>query len=289
MTHEKARDFFSAYHEGTLEAGLRLSLDQKFSSDAELRSEYDRFTAALDQLSLLRDVPIDIPFDLNDRIGARLDKQLWEQKQSAPKAWFVRFRLAAFSGVAALLLIGAAFSIKNHNADGPMTGGIVDVPQSGGAGEQLSVAVKQSGLTVEFAPQAKKTVVFRMEPDTKPFAQATTDRSAPLRRALTNPNPETDLVSVEVLDAPKVGHAIIAVPGTRSEKAKAGSGTLEEFAKVLAARYRVPVWLNDVKDPLVQVSWDLEATDARHCAEAALKGQYSVDTREGGLVTISRG
>ncbi|MHB8636502.1 MAG: anti-sigma factor [Fimbriimonadaceae bacterium] len=292
MTDEKARDFFSAYSEGNLDPGLLVSFEQKLSADAGLRAEYDRFAATLAQVSALRDVPIEIPSDLNDRIGARLDRQLWEQKQIAPKAWIVRLRLVTFAGVATLLLVGAAISIKNRNSgsDAFYGAGIAGgYPQTGTGGDQLALVVKQDGLTVEYAPSAQKTVVFRAEPDTKPFAEVTVGKSAPMTRALENKNAETDLVSIEVLDAPKVERLVVAIPGTHSERVKAGSGTLEEFARVLAAKYRVPVVLSGIKDPLSQVTWDLGATDARQAAEAALKGQFSVDTREGNLVTISRG
>lgn len=285
MTHDKARDFFSAYHEGSLEAGLRISFEQKLSAEADLRAEYDRFVATLEQLSSLREVQVEVPHDLNERIAARLDKHLWEQKQAAPKPWMARFRLIAFSGAAVVLLAGAAISLRNRG-NGPIPANVLPI---GSASEQLSIGVKQDGLTVEFAPQTKQTVAFRMEPDTKPFAEVTVDRTTPLKRQLLNRNPETDLVSIQVLDAPKDDHLVVAIPGERPGKAAAGSGTLEEFAKVLATRYRVPVVLSDVKDPLMQVTWDLDAGDARHAAEAALKGQQlSVDSRDGGMVTISR-
>ena len=285
MTHEKAREFFSAYLEGNLEPGLRLGFEQSLSTDAALRAEYDRFAAALNQLASMREASIEIPYDLDERIGARLDRHLWEQKQVAPKAWYGRLRIVAFAGLATVLLVGAAISIKNRDVSGPSVAGVIPLsPQS----EQLSVGVKQDQLTVEFAPQSRKTVVFRTEPDTKPFAEVTVEKTTSMRRQLVNNNPETDLVSIQVLDAPKVEAVLVAIPGVRSEKAKAGSGTLEEFAKALAAKYRVPVVLNGLKDPLAQVTWDLDAPDARRAAEAALKGSYSVDTREGNLVTISR-
>jgi hypothetical protein len=292
MTHEKARDFFSSYHEGNLEPGLRLSFEQKLSTDGVLRDEYDRFAATLEQLGSMREAEIDIPLDLNERIGARLDRHLWEQKQVAPKAWIARLRLVAFGGVAAVLLIGAAISIKNRDAsadDRPIVAGPWSYSPNGAGSEQLSVVVTKDQLMVVFAPQSRKTVVFRMEPSTKPFAEVTVDKTAQMKRALENANPETDLVSIEVMDAPRVEPVLVAIPGARFENVKPGSGTLEEFAKALAAKYRVPVVLNGLKDPLAPVTWDLDAADARRAADAALKGQYSVDTREGNLVTISRG
>src|SRR5579862_7354737 len=138
MTHEKARDFFSAYHEGNLEPGILVSFEQKLNGDAALRAEYDRFATTLDQLSALRDTQIEPPVDLNERIAARLDRHVWEQKQVAPKAWFVRLRLVAFSGVAAVLLVGAAISIKNRDNSSGSGAGVFNTPQSPG-GDQLSI------------------------------------------------------------------------------------------------------------------------------------------------------
>ncbi|HLK14571.1 MAG TPA: hypothetical protein VKT78_07175 [Fimbriimonadaceae bacterium] len=290
MTTEKARDFFSAYHEGSLDTGLRLSFEQKLNADAELRAEYDRFAATLDQLSKLRETPIEIPFDLNERIGARLDRHLWEQKQVAPKAWFMRLRLVTFAGLATVLLVGAVISIKNHRGttDGPIPAGPFGTT-TGSNGDQLTISMKQDQPVVYFSPQAKKTVVFRIEPGMTPFAETTVDKNLKLERTLENKNPETDLLNIQVLDAPKTDQAIIAIPGTHPENVATGTGTLEEFAKALAGKYRVPVWLNGIKDPLVQVNWDFKETDARRAADAALKGQFTVDLREGNLITISGG
>ncbi len=283
MTHEKAREFFSAYLEETLEPALRLSLEQKLASDKGLKDEYTHFEATVSKLGEMRSEVIETPFDLNERISARLDRTLWEQKRSAPAGVFLRLRTLAFGGLAVVALIGAVASLR-HFSHGPLEAGVISGPSS----EQLLVTVKHDAVTVDYAPVGKSTVVFRAEPGEKPFAEITADRTSPLSRPIENSNPGTELISIQVTDAPAVEHVVLAIPGTRVEKTTSGSGTLEEFAKALAGRYRVPVKMTGV-DPLTQVSWELKASDARQAAQAALKDHFSVDQREGNLVTISQG
>ncbi|HTQ08499.1 MAG TPA: hypothetical protein VMI31_00360, partial [Fimbriimonadaceae bacterium] len=92
MTNEKAREFFSAYHEGTLEPGFRVSFEQKLKSDYAVRHEFESFVRAMEKLDALRDEEIEIPADLHDRITARLDRHLYERRKSATPSWSVWIR-----------------------------------------------------------------------------------------------------------------------------------------------------------------------------------------------------
>ena len=53
MNHDKAREFFSAYYEGTLESGLRQQLEARFRADAHLKADYAAFVETIEALGEL--------------------------------------------------------------------------------------------------------------------------------------------------------------------------------------------------------------------------------------------
>ena len=69
MTNDKAREFFSAYHEGTLEPGLCASLERRLEGDASLQAEYAAFAETVESLNSMRFESVEIPAYLGDRIA----------------------------------------------------------------------------------------------------------------------------------------------------------------------------------------------------------------------------
>ena len=56
MNQEKAKEFFSAYYEGTLEAGLQQSLEQQLRADGNLRREFRDFERAMEDVLAAKQV-----------------------------------------------------------------------------------------------------------------------------------------------------------------------------------------------------------------------------------------
>lgn len=281
MTNDKAREFFSAYSEGSLESGLRLAFEQKLKADGALRSDFEQFESTLAMLATLHEEQIDIPFDLHEKVSARVDREIWEQKQGATPGFLARLRTLAFVGVAAIALVGGVYSLLHRGNGG-------NAVQSGiGPATSLELRVEggENGPRVRYAPAAGKVVLLRSQSGGSVLASINVSKEQPLDRPVVNPNQTTVLLRFEVLDDPGAGAIELAVPGSRKDGAKTGSGTLEEFARALAGVYRETVALSDV-DPLTQVQWDFKEGEARTAAQTALSERFVVDQTDGNVVTI---
>jgi len=73
MNPVKARDFFSDYYEGLLEPGLKQAFERALKSDPHVQEEYKQFEIVMGQLGSFDKKPVDSPFNLYDKITARLD------------------------------------------------------------------------------------------------------------------------------------------------------------------------------------------------------------------------
>ncbi|HWA84386.1 MAG TPA: hypothetical protein VG820_13170, partial [Fimbriimonadaceae bacterium] len=154
MTNEKARDFFSAYHEGTLESGLRVSFEQKLKADADLRREFDSFTRAMDDLDVMKFEEIAIPDDLHERISARLDRHIYEKKRSATPHWTTWLRGLGFAGIGAAAILGAVFSLNSGGGANSV------VPAGISTSDQIAFGMTADGVNITFAPNSVKTIVI---------------------------------------------------------------------------------------------------------------------------------
>jgi hypothetical protein len=284
MTSEKARDFFSAYREGTLETGLRLGLERKFESDGNLLAEYKSFCSTLDSLEGLKNEVIELPFDLHDKISAHVDRDIWERKRSSPAGWFGKLRTSAFVGAGALVVFGAVYSLSHRGSSEPMPAGVIPPTSS----TSLDLQPQADGLWVTYAPAQDREVVFRSGSSELPFEREKVGKNSPLKQRLDNPGVGTVLLKIDVQDAPSEGSLEVAVPGVHRDGNAKGTGTLEEFARALAGRFREAVLLKAV-DGQTQVAWDFTQTDGLSAAQGALGDRFGVDQSENDLITIRRG
>lgn len=189
MTTDKAREFFSSYYEGTLEDGLRLSLDQALREDADLREEYDLFSQTMKELDTLGEFEAPAPFDLHDRIVARLEEA--EQKKVVPM--LTVWRNVAIGLVAASLIFGAIFSIKARSgaSSTASTGPVIEVPAKQAAPLRPTFSYTAAkGFTVEV--QSERSVWLRVDtaPDNKQIQRLDVQPNQPVVAPLTNTNAE---------------------------------------------------------------------------------------------------
>ena len=117
MNANKAREFFSSYFEGNLDDGLRQAFERTLNTDAELQAEYKAFERTLGQLAGLRDVEIEVPFDLHERISARLDRHIYEKRQTRGGGFLAFWKPALAAGVASLAVIGTVLSLNSSGGD----------------------------------------------------------------------------------------------------------------------------------------------------------------------------
>lgn len=279
MNNEKAREFFSAYSEGTLDAGLAQSFEAKLKADANLRAEYDQFEATLKELESLRFEKIDVPFDLNERISAAVDRSLYEKKRAAAPSWTLWLRNVAFAGLAAAALFGAFYTLR-LKGDGPVApaGGIVAPNKTV---EQIEYSKSKNGVQMSYRPTEKHVVSIKGGSE----GEQTIDvDSTGWLNELKNDQPNAATFTVEVKG--EIPSTIVVVPGTERTKSASGQGNLVDFAKAIADYYGKPVVVRSANIE-TELAWHFGEGAASQEAAAALNGMpFSADLRESGVLSI---
>lgn len=279
MNASKAKEFFSAYHEGSIDAGLKQSFERRLDADPALRAEYDAFVRTMGELDAFREAEVAVPDDLNERIQARLDRYVFEQKRTARPAWLSWWRPLALAGVGALAIFGAVQSL-NHTGAGPMTGGILD---SKPAEVPLRIESIDGVPTLFYRPSEKRTLIVRNVNDGTERERVEIDGRL-LRSELRNTGASASLVSIDVGDgAPPL---MVAIPGQVPRPHPSGQGTIREFVLALADHYRIPVTLQTANADRTVV-WEFASTDPLADAAKALKDtRFSIEQRYSGVLTI---
>ena len=278
MTNDKAREFFSAFHEGTLEPGLRASLERSLGGDAELRAEYAAFAQTIESLDALRHEAIEIPLYLGDRIARRIDPVLdakrvpfW-QTLFAPRQTAPRFGWAL--GVAGAFLV-AAVGLRGLRVEGVESAGIVS---GGGDGVRWSKGGEDVVARFDGASAHRVEVLAEGgEPQAYQLANG-----QPFELTLSNPNTVARRFKVTVGDD---ALATVAVPGRKTASRRAGSGTVGELASALADAYKVAVVVKGLA-PETPVRWSFDSADARAAAEQSLGSHGSATMMSDRLLQI---
>ena len=99
LNHEKAREYFSAYHEGTLERGLKETFERALSTDAQVQAEYRAFERLMGSLESLKAEAPEPEFDLHEAIARRLDKHIYDEARRAKHPIFAWWKSAALGGL----------------------------------------------------------------------------------------------------------------------------------------------------------------------------------------------
>jgi len=277
MNSNKARDFFSSYYEGTLDGGLRQSLETAFREDVSLRADYSAFVETVEELDALKYEEIEIPIYLSDRIATRLEQEQSKVRFGIP-AWTNWFRGLAFAGLAAVAIIGALPLLNSHSEVGSASA-------LSGPSNLDRIQYKHDGskFTLLYHPSSAKTVVVTSASTNKEIQRFNIDGQR-LECPLENPLKHAAAFKVQVLG--DKAQSVVAIPGNDVGRGKAGSGSVQELALALADHYRVPVVI-EAADVTRHVTWSFSAIDARAAATQALSGDgFSVDARQDGMIQI---
>ena len=279
MNANKAREFFSAYHEGSMDPGLRQSFERRLNLDASVQAEYRAFERTMSELTVLKSMQVDLPFDLHERIGARLDLHVHEQSRSAKPALLGWWKGFVIAGIGALAIFGAFQSLQNPGGktlQGELGPGLpVEVP--------MKVELVEGEPVLVYRPLGKRTLVIRDAIEGTERERIELDNRL-LRSPLRNTGLSANLVSIDAGDGSDP--MLVAVPGSAPESDATGRGTIQEFVIALADRYRIPVTLTTT-NPERMVVWHFESTDAMADAtKALLDTRFAVEMRQSGILTI---
>jgi len=282
MNNEKAREYFSAYSEGTLDAGLARAFESKLNADSGLKQEFDLFQSTVRELDSLREEAIEIPFDLNERISAAVDRSIYEKKQTAQLGWTLWLRNLAFGGLAAAAIVAAYMSITSGSHGGPASAGIgINSPAPVRTIEQIEYKKSKNGIQMDYRPSAKHTVSIKGGREGDKTVDV--DANGWLNN-LSNDQPQAAVFVVEV--AGELPPTSVVVPGTERSNSGIGQGSLEELGKAIANKYGIPVLIK-VDKLGGELSWNLSDPDGYAATQTALNGvAYRVDMKDG-ILTIS--
>ncbi len=280
MNLEKARDQYSEYREGTLDAGLRQQFERSLAEDANLRADYESYVRAMELLEATQSEEIPEPAFLHDRIMSAVERSQIKAPQAAP--FWGRWRLAVFGGIATLAIVGTVLSLNRPASDGLAVADPTGLSQS--RGSSASFAVNEGQLALEVRHERPVEVVaFNSESgeEIRRFAPASS-LSTPLR----NENRQPVVVRVEI-KAEGTSPLLVALPGTEAGGEFSGSGSVLSYAKRVAQATRTPVEIR-VRDTSQTLSWDLGETPTIESAMKALNGtRYGLTLRQDGLLVLS--
>lgn len=262
MNAHKAREYFSAHYEGSLDRGLRESFERVLRSDAQVQAEYKAFCRTMDQLSGLTEFSIEPPADLHDRIMARLDLKEWEQKQRPQVGVFSWWKSAL---VAAAVIAVAAFGViragQSNNAL-PDEANSISVPMPARA--RLDVKPNEEGVILNYPRVNNREVIIRDASGSEKERLHLKNQGIE-NKVLSNSGAEGVLVEVVIEDS----HTWIALPGTGDPTPTVGQGDIKQLALDIANQCRIPVIIQCPERTLAP--WTINSSDAHRSAEEALK------------------
>lgn len=277
MNRDKARDFFSAYADGTLDEGLKASLERSLQNDRELREEYESFRQIWDELHGLRFVTPDIPDNLHDRIRFRLEDHVEEVRQRSTPTWLVYLRNTAVAGLAAAALAFAAIGITQ--------GGPTATAGFSGNLNQLEARTADDGLWVSYHSSEARTLIVKDGLSGEELKRSQV-QGRRWERLLKNDRPEAALFQVTALGDPT--EMLVAVPGRRVQRERTGQGTLRQLARSVSDVYRIPVVIRGAVGDR-QLKWTLDGSDPQASVVKTLGNtEYSVELRNGSMLWIVR-
>ena len=280
MNLNKARDFYSAYYEGTLDDGLSQAFERAMSLDAAVGAEYAQFVRIMGELKALQ-TPVEVPADLHLKIRERVDAHIIGlEGKSRGAARFFAWRPIAYGAVATLAIIGAIASISNVSDRNRVE--VANFVPSVEAAPRI--VFTDGAVRLTYTASGKNSVtVTKLGSGQVLFARSLNGQG--VDSPLSNHSDGASVVSVSF--ARDYATMYVAVPGSKVSTKSEGAGTAVQFAAAVASRYAVPVVIES-GSPDATVVWRLESTDPLSSIVDEMKALgLKAEVREGGLIWVS--
>lgn len=267
MNGDRIRDQFSAIKENALDEGLLDQFRSKIETNSELQAEYQAFEDLYQKLDDLKEETIEVPANLSTLIATRIEAS--NEKKSP--GWLNIFRPILVGGVVCTLLLGTFSAIRN-SSEGPVQSAIiidsnsVSVPL-----DQVRFAIDQNAAVFKYRPSGPRTILVKsLESGSviKSFEVEQQELACPLE----NPLESATSFDIQVTGTPE--HTVFIVPGKSTEVEQVGSGSIVDFAKVLAQKYRtfvsIQISAQELAKPSSQLTWDISNTDLNEAIVATI-------------------
>ena len=279
MNISKARDFYSDYYEGTLDASLKQVFERALASDSEIRADYNEFCALMEEMSSLQEVTAPEPNFLHERIMTRIDEVNAAHAQSAGPWWQRFWKPLAIAGVAGAAIIGTIMSINSTSSGGKVIGGVF-----GGAGSSKmpELSLRSGELHLTFKSASKVDV--EVKKGDGELVQVYNLDSAAQDIPLKSERESAELLKIEFSNGMK--SLQVVMPGIAKPEKEYGSGTVLDMAKALADTYGRPVQF-EVKNPSEHVDWDFAGRKDAIDAVNGKMGGLSLEDRANGPLYLT--
>lgn len=283
MNASKARDFFSAYYEGELSGGIKEAFERSLASDASLKQEYDDFCGTMKILEE-PEVDVEVPFDLHDKIMARLDHQAWEAKQNTSVSLFSRFRLAFVGGLVAVALVAGVMSLTNRNSGENSMGGIGGGSMTKPVVELVDITSIDNAIEIQISGKEGANYTLKHVVDNAELGQLTIKGEKISRPVV---NEDNTAQAFAVFDKTGNEKLLIVLPGKLQGKELKGEGSVMDLALAMADVFRTPMVVR-ANDRERQVNWDFKPTDDSKMLASQLKDwQLNLTIRDDGISILS--
>lgn len=282
MNLAKARDYFSAYYEGSLDRGLKQTFEAHLNEDSKLQAEYAAFEKTMKGLEAFGAIEIEPPADLHEKISARLDHAIWEQKRVNSRfAGLGWLKLGIMGAAVAAGLVLALFKLNGHSS-----ANVASVFPTGSSSE-FAFKPGNQGLDLSYPSVDHATVIIKN-------ANGEVTASLPLNhqgindKPLENKSDSAQLLSVETEDQ-STPVTYVALPGSTRDTNTVGKGTLKSLALALAGHYGKPVIIQAPDDADRSTSWDLSVADELAATRTAVQAlNLAVSEKISGVITIEK-
>lgn len=278
MNLEKAREYFSAYYESTLDAGLKQAFETRLRTDETLQADYAAFVETMMELEALPEEDIEIPLFLADRIATRLEQEELRRRKATP-GWVMWLRGFAFAGLSAAAILGAVISMNRSGraSAAGITGAADD-------GNQISFSVNGPEVALRYHPSQPRTVIISSGMTGREISHYVADASTPAQ-TLRNPQPGTALFQIQIVNDP-ASDVLLAIPGKGGVMKGPGSGSVKEFLAALAGYYHLPAVFRGT-DAGRRVAWKLVDSLPNHAGDSVnADTRLVIDQRENGMFVV---
>lgn len=285
MNASKAREYFSAYYEGDLEAGLKQQFESALQGDGDLQADYSAFVQTMQALEHYDEAEIEVPADLSEQISRKLDKHLWDQKQTARPGLFGQWRMALLGGMA-VVAIGAAFFALNPR-DPQSTINTAGMAGQGTVATTTADLVYDDGQIRLVVTNGRKLTLPVVVTDTETGTDVYRGelKGSDLSNPLTNEKAEAAVLAISFGET--IEGLTVVLPGASGGKVEPGEGTVVDLAKMVAQGFRTPVLVR-VKNLSQTVAWNFAEDLSADQLPSALRDQKAKFTlRNDGFLVLS--
>lgn len=279
MNLNKAREYFSAYHENTLEPGLRQAMDRVLATDAEIKAEYVNFTRAIEAINAMQSESIETPFDLHERISARIDREVWEKKNKQKSNWMSTWwRSLALGGVAVLAIVGTFSTVLRPSGSSTANANLV-----GGVGDSYSILKMDGGVLRVTVPQANGKTLKAVDAESGKEVLNLDLSKNKVNSPLDNNQDVARWVTLSVTGRENVH---VVVPGTKSRTETDGSGTMLDLAKHLADYYGAPVEVVGMENK-TKFTWTLAGSNLSDASTIKTSDSHVIVNKQNDMLRLS--